>query len=115
MLTADPQADPLQAVIHPEDFSHLTGKTAFFGLGIPNGEVWRIKGKTSCGQAYDRLHYPLDESGRTRADATVHNRFSAGSDRAVPPSERGVFWRKRFCVPKGLWPECSPGRRKMGL
>ena len=35
---------PLQVMIDPEDFSHLVGKTAFFGLGIPTGEVWRIKG-----------------------------------------------------------------------
>ncbi|CAD6565408.1 MAG: Processing alpha glucosidase I [Tremellales sp. Tagirdzhanova-0007] len=38
-----PSAIPLQVMINPEEFSHLVGKTAFFGWGIPTGEVWRIK------------------------------------------------------------------------
>lgn len=42
----DPDNHPLSARLYPESFTHLTGKTHFFGLPVATGEVWRIKGAT---------------------------------------------------------------------
>jgi mannosyl-oligosaccharide glucosidase len=40
-----PEVSHLKAGLYPDEFEHLTGKTAYFGQRIPDGEVWRIKGE----------------------------------------------------------------------
>ncbi|ORY34734.1 glycoside hydrolase [Naematelia encephala] len=40
-----PDVTYLQPMLYPEDFPKASGKTRFFGLGIPTGDIWKIKGK----------------------------------------------------------------------
>jgi mannosyl-oligosaccharide glucosidase len=37
----------LSAALYAEEFEHLTGMTAYLGVRVPDGEVWRIKGVLS--------------------------------------------------------------------
>lgn len=53
VVDPDMVTDPNGA--YKEDFQHIVDKTAFLGVAMPEGSVWRIKGayNRSCPLVYD--------------------------------------------------------------